>query len=119
MITRRAWLLVMLEAVALGIFFYCAQKAKDLYIEIAAIEFNVGNDLTLGFIKWHTNAREAFWTLGALWLIAITLAVSEHASSGKVLSELRAYRPSGVMAFALGLPLAGLLAGFVFDLLIL
>jgi hypothetical protein len=78
---RQGWSLIALESVAFAIFFHCARIARELYVEIAAIEFNVTGDLLARFDEWHIRAREAFWTLAVLWLVAIALAISQHAKA--------------------------------------
>jgi hypothetical protein len=113
---RQGCSLIALESVAFAMFFYCARIARELYVEIAAIEFNVSADLLARFDEWHTRAREAFWTLAVLWLVAITLAISQHAKAGKSSFDGLAYHRSGLLAVALVLPVAGLLVAWVFDL---
>jgi len=113
---RRAWL-VTAEGVALAIFFYCATIAKDLYIEISEFhEFDYNEELALRFVAWHTYAREAFCAVVALWIVAIAIAMYQHTKARKSQRDFLAYRPWGPMAVAIGLPVAGILAGFVFSL---
>jgi hypothetical protein len=111
--SARAWILAIGQTVALAIFFYCAVVAKEMYIEMAAIEFNVPEDLSLSFVEWHTYAREAVWAMVALWLVALILAVSQRF---RARNSLSAPRPTGPLLLALGLPVAGAAGGFVFDL---
>jgi hypothetical protein len=84
-------------------------------VEIAAIEFNVSVELLARFDEWQMRAKETLWTLAVLWLVAIAIAISQYVRARK-LSVGLAYRPSGLLVVALGLPTAGLLAGWVFDL---
>jgi hypothetical protein len=112
--SARAWILAIAETVALAIFFYCAVVARDMYIEMAAIEFNVPEDLSLSFVEWHTYAREAVWAVVALWFVSIALAASQRFRARNSSSE--SLRPTGPLLFALGLPVAGALGGFIFDL---
>jgi hypothetical protein len=110
----RPWILAIAEAVALAIFFCCATVARDRYVEMAGLEFNVPEDLSLNFVEWHTYAREAVWALVALWIVSIALAASQRIRVRSSPSE--SLRPTGPLLFALGLPLAGALGGFIFDL---
>jgi len=113
---RSAWL-VTVEGVALAIFFYCAAIAKDLYIEISEFhEFDYNEELALRFVVWHTYAREAFFAVVSLWLVAIAIAINQHTKARKSQSDFLAYRPLGPMAVAIGLPVVGVAAGFVFSL---
>jgi hypothetical protein len=91
-------------------------SSRDPYVEIAALEFYDVDDASARFVEWHTYTREAFWTIVALWLVAMVRAIDQHVRVGNSLSELSAYRPLGLVAVTLGLPVAGLLGGFVFDL---
>ena len=75
---NRTWLLAVAEVIALTAFFYCAQVAKNLYLELAAFEFFNLDDLSAHFVEWHTFAREAFWALMALWLAAMVRAIDER-----------------------------------------
>jgi hypothetical protein len=109
-----AWILAITEAVTLAIFFYCAMVARDMYVQMAAIEFNVPEDLSIKFIEWHTYAREAVWAVIALWLVSIVLAVSRRFRASSSLSD--SLKPTGALLFALGLPVPGALGGFIFDL---
>jgi hypothetical protein len=102
------------EVVALAIFFYCATVARDTYVEIAAIEFKVPEDLSLSFVEWHTYAREAVWAVAGLWIVAIVRAVIQRFKVRNSLSE--SPRPSGLLLLALGLPVAGAVGAFIFDL---
>jgi hypothetical protein len=101
-------------AVALSIFFYCATVARDRYVEIAAIEFNVPEDLSLSFVECHTYAREEAWAVIGFWMIAIFRAVMQRFKVRNSLSESPG--PSGILLLALGLPVAGALVAFTFDL---
>jgi hypothetical protein len=49
----RAWLLVVAETVALTVFFYCAQAARNLHVEIAALEFFDVDDASARFVEWR------------------------------------------------------------------
>jgi hypothetical protein len=110
----RGWILAIAEAVALAIFFYCAMVAKGMYAAMAAIEFNVPEGLSRNFVEWQTYARGAVWLVVALWLVSIALAASQR--FGARSSSAGAQNPSGPLLFALGLPVAGALGGFIFDL---
>jgi len=88
--------------------------AKDLYLEINASEFNVPEDISLSFIEWHTYAREAVWTLVALWIFALILAVSQRLKAKT--SFFESSGPTGSLLLALGLPVGGMLGGFIFDM---
>jgi hypothetical protein len=112
--SARAWVLPIAEAVALAIFFYCAKVARDMYVEIAAIEFNVPEDLSLSYVKWHTYAQEAVWAVVGFWMVAIFRAAIQRFKVRNLLSESPG--PSGVLLLALGLPVAGALGAFIFDL---
>jgi hypothetical protein len=113
----RAWLVLVAEAVSFAIFFFCALKARDLYIEIANVyELGGGEDRQLSFVEWHVYAREAFLALMALWLIAIVIATYQFIRSLRSQTQTLPYRPSQLLAASLALPAAGILLGFVFDL---
>jgi hypothetical protein len=117
MYLKRVWLLITAEVVALATFFYCAEIAKDLYIEIAGVyELSTNEELELSFVTWHILARVAFWGVVALWLVAIVLAVTQHIKAGRSQYDFLTYRPPGLIAIALGLPVVGLSAGVVFSL---
>jgi hypothetical protein len=88
--------------------------ARDTYVEMAAIEFNVPENLSLNFVEWHTYAREAVWAVVALWFVSIALAVSQRFRARN--SPPESLSPTGPLLFALGLPVAGALGGFIFDL---
>ena len=112
--SARAWVVPIAEAVALAIFFYCATMARDMYVEIAAIEFNVPEDLSRSFVEWHTYAREAAWAVVGFWMVAIFRAAMQRFKVRNSLSESPG--PSAVLLLALGLPVAGALGAFIFDL---
>jgi hypothetical protein len=113
---RREWVLIALEAAAFAAFFYCARIARQLYAEIAAIEFNVSAELLGRFDAWHMRAREELGILLVLWFVAMALAIAQQAKAGKSSFDVLVYRPSGLLAVALGLPVAGALVAWVFDL---
>ena len=117
MTSGRTQLLLMAEAVAFAIFFYCAAKARDLYIEIANIyELGGGEDEQLRFVEWHTDAREALSVLTALWLVALSISVYQLIRSLSSPNRTLPYRPHLLLAASLALPIAGILISFVFDL---
>ena len=117
MTSVRGWLVLAAEAVSFGAFFFCALKARDLYIEIANVyELGGGEDQQLSFVEWHVYAQEAFVTLMALWLIAILIATYQFVRSSRSQAQPLPYRPSQLLTASLALPAAGILLGFVFDL---
>jgi hypothetical protein len=117
MTSRRTQFLLIAEAVGFVIFFYCAVKARDLYVEIANIyELGGGEDEQLSFVEWHTYAREAFLVLMALWLVAISISAYQRIRSLRSRTRSLAYHPHRLLAASLALPIAGILIGFIFDL---
>ena len=112
--SARAWVLPIAEAVALAIFFYCAKVSRDMYVEMAAIEFDIPEDLSLSYMKWHTCAREAAYAVVGFWMIAIFRAAIQRFKVRKSPSDSPG--PGGVLLLALGLPVVGAFGAFIFDL---
>jgi hypothetical protein len=113
----RTWLLLVAEAVSSTIFFFCASKARDLYIEIANVyELGGGEDQRLSFVEWHVYAQQALFALTALWLSAILIATYQLICSLTSRTRVLPYRPSQLLAASLVLPAACIVLSFVFDL---
>jgi hypothetical protein len=113
----RTWLLLAAEAVSSTTFFFCALKARDLYIEIANVyELGGGEDQRLSFFEWHVYAQEAFFALMAFWLSAILIATYQFIRSLRSQARVSPYRPTQLLAASLMLPAACIVLSFVFDL---
>ncbi len=116
MTSRRAWLVLLAEVVCFAAFFFCALKARDLYIEIAnTYELGGGEDLQLRFVEWHVYAQEAFFALLALWLVAVSIAIYQLIYSLRSQTRIP-YRPSQLLVASMALPAVCILLSFVFNL---
>ena len=78
------------------------------------MEFNVPEDQSLSYVKWHSYAREAVYAVVCFWMIAIFLAAIERFKVRKSPSDSPGL--SGVLLLALGLPVVGAFGAFIFDL---
>lgn len=110
----RIWVLAIAELVALGVFLYCASIARDLFLEIFAIEFNVPRETSQRFVEWRTYAREVGVAMIFLWIVAIVTALRRAFNSESSLPEILSTNPP--LVFALGLPIAGVFIGLVLGL---
>jgi hypothetical protein len=117
MTSVRAWLVLAAEVICFATFFYCATKARVLYIEIAEVyELGGGEDQISRFTAWHGHARTALIVLFVVWLYAIVIAVSQFIYVSRSQTRYRSYRPGAPFVAALALPFVGMFIGFVFNL---
>jgi hypothetical protein len=103
---RVAYVVVGLEALAIGIYVVSARVADSFLPERG------GSGDATSIYLWNGRAAIAFWLLVALWLVALgRVALRALRSSGSV--DAVARTPSrGVDALAVAFPILGLLIGY-------
>jgi hypothetical protein len=109
--------LVFLESVALAVLIYCAYVAGNLRFEGVPMGFDEAFDIEsrVHYIFWRSYAREALFVLALLWVAAVVLAVFASVRGGRP-NRITRYGSRSVIGVAVVLPLASVLAGFVFGL---
>jgi hypothetical protein len=110
--------LVFLETVALAVLIYCAYVAGNLRFEGIPMGFDEAFDpeSRAHYILWRSYSREALLLLAALWVIALVFAVYAQIRGGSAEFGAAKFGSRGAVVTTVILPIAGVLAGFVFGL---
>jgi hypothetical protein len=109
--------LVCFETIAVAVLLYCAYIAGNLRFEGTSVGLDEAFDIEsrVHYIFWRSYAREALFVLALLWAVAVVLAIFASVRAGRLNRKAR-YGSRSVLGVAVMLPLASVLAGFVFGL---
>jgi hypothetical protein len=110
--------LVFFETVALAVLIYCAYVAGNLRFEGIPMGFDeaFNPESRAHYILWRSYSREALWLLAAIWVIASVLAVYAQIRGGSAKFDTTKFGSRGAIGTTVVLPIAGVLAGFIFGL---
>lgn len=110
--------LICLEAMALGILIYCAEISGNLRFEGRIVGFDEAYDTEshLHYFIWHLRAREAFLFVVVLWVAAVIIAAHRRIRVKDMEFRIAKYGSRAAIVATLILPIAGLMAGFIFGL---
>src|SRR5271170_5065650 len=108
--------LICLEAMALGILIYCAEISGNLRFEGANAGLDEAYDTEshMHYFIWRLRAREALLFVVVLWVAAVLLAAYRRIRARDNEFGIAKYGSRAAIVATLILPIAGLMAGFIF-----
>jgi hypothetical protein len=104
---RLSYILIVLELVALGVFFISTHRADSLMPEYG------GNGDAVAIFLWNDRAGLALWSLVSLWLVAVARVVFLAFRRGGRNGESFAERVGVFELHAVALPVLGFIVGHI------